>query len=88
MNITIIGGVDTHAVTHCAAAIDTSGRLLGVAECPANGVGYRRLVSWLRSHGTVEAIGIAARLVEWMEHTPAAMRPTLTPDRGSDMAGW
>ena len=58
MNVHVIGGVDTHAATHCAAAIDTTGRLLGVAEFPASDAGYRRLGRWLGSHGQLDAVGI------------------------------
>jgi len=54
----IIGGVDTHAATHCAAAIDATGRLLGVAEFPANDAGYARLTQWLRSHGELRTVGV------------------------------
>lgn len=58
MNKKIIGGVDTHAAVHCAAAIDTTGRLLGVAEFPASEVGYRGLLRWLRSHGQLQGVGV------------------------------
>lgn len=58
MSSAIIGGVDTHAATHCAAAIDTTGRLRAIAEFPANEAGYRRLAAWLRSHGQVHAVGV------------------------------
>lgn len=54
----VIGGVDTHKHTHYAAAIDTSGRLLGHREFPANDRGYVALLSWLRSHGEVVSIGV------------------------------
>ena len=33
----IIGGVDTHSAVHCVAAVDSMGRLLGVAGVPAVG---------------------------------------------------
>ena len=58
MSIEIIGGVDTHAATHCAAAIDATGRLLGIAEFPATDVGYGRLTRWLRSHGQLRSVGV------------------------------
>jgi transposase len=58
VTVQIIGGVDTHAAVHCAAAIDTTGRLLGVGEFPATEAGYRRLHQWLRSHGEILAIGV------------------------------
>lgn len=54
----VIGGVDTHGDTHHAAVIDTLGRHLADKEFETNGAGYRRLTGWLRSHGTVLAVGI------------------------------
>jgi transposase len=54
----IIGGVDTHAANHCAAAIDTTGRLLGIVEFPATDAGYTRLTRWLRSHGQLSSVGV------------------------------
>jgi transposase len=57
MTIDIIGGVDTHAAIHCAAAIDTTGRLIGTADL-ATETGYQRLSRWLRSHGRLQAVGL------------------------------
>ena len=54
----ILGGVDTHKEIHAAAAMSETGRLLGTAEFPTTLVGYRRLLAWLRSFGTVERVGI------------------------------
>jgi transposase len=54
----VIGGVDTHGETHHAAVIDALGRHLADREFPATTAGYRNLESWLRSHGTVTAVGI------------------------------
>lgn len=58
MTVQIIGGVDTHAAVHRAAAIDTTGRLVGGGEFPATEAGYHRLHQWLRSHGEVLAVGV------------------------------
>lgn len=55
---TVIGGVDTHAATHHAAAIDDQGRLLGSAEFAASDGGYTDLLRWLRSYGTVQSVGV------------------------------
>ncbi|PRY07349.1 transposase [Kineococcus rhizosphaerae] len=55
---TVIGGVDTHKNTHYAAAIDDHGRLLGHREFAANDGGYRALLTWMHSHGTVALIGV------------------------------
>jgi transposase len=54
----ITGGVDTHAGTHVAAALDPIGGLLGVQEFPATTGGYARLLGWLGGFGTVALVGI------------------------------
>jgi len=54
----ITGGVDTHADTHVAAALDPLGGLLGVREFPATAAGYAGLLSWLGGFGTVALVGI------------------------------
>ena len=54
----ITGGVDTHADTHVAAALDPIGGLLGVGEFPATGAGYARLLGWLGGFGAVWLAGI------------------------------
>jgi transposase len=54
----ITGGVDTHADTHVAAALDPIGGLLGVQEFPATPAGYGRLLGWLAGFGTVCLVGI------------------------------
>ena len=52
------GGVDTHADTHVAAALDPIGGLLGVGQFPATAAGYARLLGWLGGFGTVCLVGI------------------------------
>jgi transposase len=54
----VIGGVDTHKRTHHAAVIDSNGRLLDDREFSTDGAGEVALLAWLRSHGTVDAVGI------------------------------
>jgi transposase len=54
----ITGGVDTHADTHVAAALDPVGGLLGAGEFPATTAGYARLLGWLGGFGTVALVGI------------------------------
>src|ERR1700720_3819093 len=54
----ITGGVDTHAGTHVAAALDSVGGLLGVREFPAPAGGYEGLLGWLGGFGTVCLVGI------------------------------
>jgi transposase len=55
----VIGGVDTHGLTHHAAVIDAVlGRRLADKEFPATAAGYRGLASWLTGHGEVVAVGV------------------------------
>jgi hypothetical protein len=54
----VTGGVDTHADTHVAAALDPVGGLLGVQEFPVTPAGYARLLGWLGGFGTVALAGI------------------------------
>ncbi|MEV7603798.1 IS110 family transposase [Kitasatospora sp. NPDC089797] len=54
----ITGGVDTHGLTHHAAVIDPLGRHLADREFPATVQGYRDLLDWMRSHGTLIAVGV------------------------------
>lgn len=54
----ITGGVDTHADTHVAAALDPLGGLLGVREFPATAAGYADLLGWLGGFGAVALVGI------------------------------
>jgi len=54
----VTGGVDTHADTHVAAAIDDNGGLLGVESFPADQTGYEELLGWLVGFGEVEQVGV------------------------------
>ncbi len=54
----VVGGVDTHRDTHTAAAVDSTGRLLGTATLAATRAGYEDLWGWLRGLGSVERVGV------------------------------
>jgi transposase len=54
----VIGGVDTHADTHVAAACDQLGSVLATKSFPTTTVGYRRLLVWLRGFGEVVSVGV------------------------------
>jgi len=54
----VIGGVDTHVDTHVAAAVNHVGGVLGVDSFSTTRAGYRRLVSWLQSHGELSLVGV------------------------------
>jgi transposase len=54
----VIGGVDTHQLTHQAAILDH--QLLPVAdrEFPATEAGYRQLLDWMSRFGLIARIGV------------------------------
>lgn len=54
----VILGVDTHKDLHVAAVASPVGRTLATASFPATTAGYRQLVSWACSHGTVVRAGV------------------------------
>ena len=54
----VVGGVDTHRDTHTAAAVDSTGRLLGAGTLAATRAGYGQLWGWLRGLGSVESVGV------------------------------
>jgi transposase len=54
----ITGGVDTHRDFHVAAAKDCLGRDVGTGKFPATRAGYTALITWLRSFGQVELVGV------------------------------
>ena len=54
----IVGGVDTHADTHVAAAVDANGGVLGIESFPADQTGFEALVGWFTSHGEIQVVGV------------------------------
>ena len=56
--VEVAGGVDTHQDTHTVAAVDAAGRMQGHHQFPATAAGYRQLLAWLRSFGTLLVVGV------------------------------
>ena len=54
----VVGGVDTHADVHVAAAVDHNGGLLGIESFPADSAGYEALLGWLVAFGPVQQVGV------------------------------
>lgn len=54
----VTGGVDTHTDVHVAAIVDSTGRILGSESFPTTLAGFRRLLGWMRSFGTLGQIGV------------------------------
>ncbi len=68
----VIGGVDSHADTHHAAAMDQRGALLATKGFPTTTPGYRELLDWLSAFGEVDVVAVestgsyAAALVRYL----------------------
>src|SRR5215213_12037748 len=56
--LVVIGGVDAHADTHEAAALDQRGALLGTERFATTFTGYGKLLDWLRAFGAIELVAI------------------------------
>ena len=54
----VTGGVDAHADSHHAVALDEQGRLLGDAVFARTARGYRELLAWLEGFGQVRLVGV------------------------------
>ena len=55
---TVVGGVDTHKELHVAAIVDHHDRLLGSASFPTTRHGYKTMLAWMRSYGTLSRVGV------------------------------
>lgn len=54
----VTGGVDTHLHVNVAAAVDSLGGLLGVAEFATTKAGHGELLAWLGGFGPLARVGI------------------------------
>lgn len=54
----VVGGVDTHKDLHVAAVVDQDNRILGSESFSTTRQGYRQMLVWMTSFGTVERIGV------------------------------
>lgn len=54
----VVLGVDTHKDMHVAAVVSVLGALLDTRPFPATASGYRELLFWARSLGTVQLAGV------------------------------
>lgn len=56
--VEVVGGVDTHADFHVAAAVAANGGLLAVERFRTDDHGYQDLVVWLAGFGRVVRVGV------------------------------
>jgi transposase len=83
----VIGGVDTHADVHVAAACDQLGTVRGTQSFPTETAGYRQLRGWLRTFGEVSVVGIEGTgsygvgLTRFLLEAGVDLREVLRPNR-------
>ena len=54
----VTGGVDTHSRVHVGAVVNAIGKILATASFPVTVAGYRQLLAWMRSFGTLARVGV------------------------------
>lgn len=54
----LVGGVDTHQLTHHAGIVDDRLRPVAHAQFPATQGGYRALLDWMSSFGLLSRVGV------------------------------
>jgi len=88
----VVVGVDTHADTHVAAALDSLGRVVGRLEVPTTRSGYSRLLSWSRDFDSNVAFGVegtgayGAGLARFLTAAGCRVAEINRPDRRSRRA--
>jgi len=82
-------GVDTHAETHVAVALDHAGRLLGTRTIPTTPAGYAALLAWASTLGSVDRVGVegtgsyGAGLARWLRVHGQVVVEVDRPDRAA-----
>jgi transposase len=82
-------GVDTHAETHIATALDHAGRLLGTHTIPTTPAGYAALLAWASTLGSVDRVGVegtgsyGAGLARWLRAHGQVVVEVDRPDRAA-----
>jgi transposase len=83
----IIGGVDTHKDLHVAAVVDNLDRVLASQCFATTRHGYKQMLAWMRSFGSLQRIGIEATgtygagLLRYMQNAGVEVLEVTTPDR-------
>jgi transposase len=87
--VLITVGVDTHADSHVAVALDQLGRLVGTRTIPTTPAGYAALLAWATTLGTVDRIGVegtgsyGAGLTRWLRAHGQVVIEVDRPDRAA-----
>jgi transposase len=82
----IVGGVDTHKDLHVAAVVDELDRVLASQCFATTRHGYKQMLTWMRSFGSLQRIGVEATgtygagLLRYMQKAGIEVLEVTTPD--------
>lgn len=83
----VVGGVDTHKDLHVAAVVDQNNRVLGGEFFATTRQGYRKMLAWMSSFGTIERIGVectgsyGAGLLRYLQSAKIEVLEVTAPDK-------
>jgi transposase len=84
----VVGGVDTHKDLHVAAVVDQHDQVLGSQSLATTRHGYKQMLAWMRSFGTLRRVGVEATgtygagLLRYLQRAGVEVLEVTTPDRG------
>tara|TARA_R110002111_G_scaffold257152_1_gene325181 strand:+ start:254 stop:1333 length:1080 start_codon:yes stop_codon:yes gene_type:complete len=83
----VVGGVDTHKIIHVAAVVDEHDRVLGSKTFATTTHGYKSLLTWMRSFGELERVGMectgtyGAGLLRYLQRCDVKTLEVTSPDK-------
>ena len=83
----VVGGVDTHKDLHVAAVVNEQDRVLGTRSFATTRQEYRQMLTWMRSFGEVQRIGVestgsyGAGLQRFVQLAGLTVLEVTTPDK-------
>lgn len=83
----VTGGVDTHKDLHVAAIVDEHNGVLGSEFFSTTRHGYKQMITWMRTFGTVERIGVectgsyGAGLLRYLQPLGIEVLEVTAPDK-------
>lgn len=83
----VVGGVDTHKDLHVAAVVDQNNKVLGTQYFSTTRQGYRQMLAWMTSFGTLKRIGVectgtyGSGLLRYFQNAGLEVLEVTAPDR-------
>src|SRR3546814_3059986 len=83
----VTGGVDTHKDLHVAAIVDEHDVVLGSEFFPTTRHGYKQMITWMRTFGRIERVGVectgsyGAGLLPYLQPNGIVVLAVTAPDK-------